>query len=198
MRTLSLSAIVVGEGSTYRVLSPAVGYYESQVKNEMPLAPGSAIGTLRILNKYYNLKLPENISGKVLLKNDLDFTIAVGFKDVLFKLDCSSFGSTVSNKEIKKKKEIEDIEDGYMIKAFTTGIFYRKPTPDSPPFVEIGKKIKKGKTLGLIEVMKSFNQIIFTGDENFNHGVVKKIFAQDSQEVKAGDPLFLISIHGGK
>lgn len=197
MKTLSLSAIVVGEGSSYEVLSPAVGYYQIQVKNEMPLAPGSEIGILRILNKRYSLKLPENISGKVLLNDDLDFTIPVGFKDKLFELDCSSFGATITSKESVEKKDEINVDDGYIIKAFTTGIFYRKPAPDSPPFIEVGKKVEKGKTLGLIEVMKSFNQIIFSGEENFNHGIVKKIYAEDSQEVKTGDPLFLISKHGG-
>jgi acetyl-CoA carboxylase biotin carboxyl carrier protein len=197
MKTLSLSVIVAEEGSVYKVLSPAVGYYHIQVKNEMPLAPGSEIGILRILNKRYNLKLPGNISGKVLLKNDLDFSIPVGFKEELFRLDCSSYGSTVSKKESDKQKEEVNAGDGFIIKAFTTGIFYRKPSPDSPPFIEVGKKVEKGKTLGLIEVMKSFNQIIFSGEENFNYGIVKKIYAEDSQEVKTGEPLFLISKHGG-
>jgi acetyl-CoA carboxylase biotin carboxyl carrier protein len=78
------------------------------------------------------------------------------------------------------------------VKAFTTGIFYAKPSPDAPSFVTVGQEIEKGKALGLIEVMKTFNHIIFQGTDDSSTGTIKKIYVKDSQEVKVGQPLFLI------
>jgi biotin carboxyl carrier protein len=83
-------------------------------------------------------------------------------------------------------------EEGYVVKAFTTGIFYAKPSPDSPPFVTQGQDIEKGKALGLIEVMKTFNHIVFQGTDKSDTGRIKKILVNDAQEVKLGQPLFLI------
>jgi biotin carboxyl carrier protein len=56
----------------------------------------------------------------------------------------------------------------------------------------MGQEIEKGKALGLIEVMKTFNHIIFQGTGKSNQGKIKKIYVKDSQEVKQGEPLFLI------
>jgi acetyl-CoA carboxylase biotin carboxyl carrier protein len=93
-----------------------------------------------------------------------------------------------------KSTEGETAEEGHVITAFTTGIFYRKSSPDAPPYVEEGETVEKGKVLGLIEVMKTFNHIIFTGTDSSNSGKIKKIFVKDSQEVKLNQPLFLIKV----
>ena len=52
--------------------------------------------------------------------------------------------------------------------------------------------MKKGEILGLIEVMKTFNHILFQGTGDSDTGVVEKIYAQDAQEVQLGEKLFLI------
>lgn len=40
-----------------------------------------------------------------------------------------------------------------------SGIFYRKPSPEEPPFIELGDKVEKGDALGLVEMMKLFTTI---------------------------------------
>lgn len=39
------------------------------------------------------------------------------------------------------------------------GVFYRRPAPDKPPFVEVGDRIEEGQTVGLVEIMKQFTEI---------------------------------------
>ena len=65
-----------------------------------------------------------------------------------------------------------------------TGVFYRSPTPQAPPFVQIGAVVNKGDVIALIEAMKLFNEIRATAG-----GKVKRIFAENGQLVRAHQPL---------
>ncbi len=78
------------------------------------------------------------------------------------------------------------------ITAPTEGIFYSKPSPDSPPFVEEGSDVSSGSVLGLVEVMKCFNQITYGGIGLPERGSVVKILVEDTSEVTFGQTLFLI------
>jgi len=73
------------------------------------------------------------------------------------------------------------------IKATVTSVFYRKPSPSEPPFVEVGSEVKEDTVVCLLEIMKLFRSI--------NAGVeghVEKILAESSQLVEEGTVLFLI------
>ncbi len=67
------------------------------------------------------------------------------------------------------------------------GTFYRSPTPEAPPFVEIGAKVVKGQVLCIVEAMKLMNEI-----ESDIDGIVMKILVENGQPVEYGEPLFLI------
>ena len=68
------------------------------------------------------------------------------------------------------------------------GTFYRKPAPDKPNFKNKGDMIAIGDVIGLIEVMKSFNEVI--ADQA---GVVAKFLTDNEEPVMAGQPLLEIS-----
>jgi acetyl-CoA carboxylase biotin carboxyl carrier protein len=67
------------------------------------------------------------------------------------------------------------------------GTFYRSPTPDAPPFVEIGSVVRQGQTLCIVEAMKLMNEI-----EAEHSGTVVEIFAQNGKSVEFGQRLFRI------
>ena len=67
------------------------------------------------------------------------------------------------------------------------GTFYRAPSPDAPPFVEIGSMVRKGQPLCLIEVMKLFTTI---GSEH--DGRIVRIGAENAELVEFGRTLFVI------
>lgn len=67
------------------------------------------------------------------------------------------------------------------------GTFYRAPTPDANPFVEVGAKVSKGQVLCIVEAMKLMNEI-----ESDVDGIVMKILVENGQPVEYGEPLFLI------
>ncbi len=84
--------------------------------------------------------------------------------------------------------EAADDDSKYItIKSPIIGTFYRKPAPDKPNFVEVGKDIKQGDVLCVIEAMKLFNDI-----ESEVSGKIVKILVDDSSPVEFDQPLFLV------
>lgn len=64
------------------------------------------------------------------------------------------------------------------------GTFYRKPSPDKPSFKEVGDSVAVGDVVGLIEVMKSFNEVV--ADQA---GTITAFAVDDEEPVMAGQPL---------
>jgi acetyl-CoA carboxylase biotin carboxyl carrier protein len=78
-------------------------------------------------------------------------------------------------------------QEGHVVKAPMVGTFYRSPSPDAKPFVEVGHSIKEGQTICIIEAMKLMNEI-----EADASGVVKAILVENGQPVEYGQPLFIL------
>ena len=81
----------------------------------------------------------------------------------------------------------EDLPEGHVVRAPMVGIFFESPAPGRPPFVELGKTIRAGDVLCVIEAMKIMNQI-----EADAGGVLSKILVQNGEPVEYGQPLFVI------
>jgi len=78
-------------------------------------------------------------------------------------------------------------QEGHVVKAPMVGTFYRTPSPDAKPFVEVGQTVKEGQTICIIEAMKLMNEI-----ETDASGVVKAILVENGQPVEYGQPLFIL------
>jgi acetyl-CoA carboxylase biotin carboxyl carrier protein len=78
-------------------------------------------------------------------------------------------------------------QEGHVVKAPMVGTFYRSPSPDAKPFVEVGQPVKEGDTICIIEAMKLMNEI-----EADASGVVKAILVENGQPVEYGQPLFIL------
>lgn len=76
---------------------------------------------------------------------------------------------------------------GHNVLSPMVGTFYRAPSPEAPPFVEIGSSVDVGDTLCIIEAMKMLNEI-----EADKAGVVRSVFKENGQPVEYGEPLFVI------
>lgn len=79
------------------------------------------------------------------------------------------------------------VPEGHIVKSPMVGTFYRASAPGAPAFVEVGKEVKEGDTLCLIEAMKLLNEI-----DSDKGGVIKQILVENGQPVEFGQPLFLI------
>jgi acetyl-CoA carboxylase biotin carboxyl carrier protein len=74
-----------------------------------------------------------------------------------------------------------------IVNAPLVGTFYRSANPDSPPFVEVGQRVRRGQTLCIIEAMKLMNEL-----ESEVDGVVAACLADNGRPVEYGQPLFQI------
>jgi len=87
---------------------------------------------------------------------------------------------------------VAPVEEGLLVvKSPIVGTFYRAPDPNSPPFVNLGDKIKVGQVLCIIEAMKLMNEI-----EAEVTGEVVAIHPENGQPIQYGEPLF--SVRPGK
>lgn len=73
------------------------------------------------------------------------------------------------------------------IKSPMIGTYYKTPSPDKPPFVNVGDEIKVGQVLCIVEAMKLFNEI-----ESEVSGRIVKILVENSSPVEYDQPLFLV------
>ena len=77
--------------------------------------------------------------------------------------------------------------NGHAVKSPMVGTFYRSPSPSSPAFVEVGKAVKAGDVICIVEAMKMMNQI-----EADKSGVIEAILVEDGQPVEFDQPLVTI------
>ena len=87
--------------------------------------------------------------------------------------------------KIEAKPECE--VEGELITSPMVGTFYQAPSPDSPPFVRVGDKVRKGDTLCIIEAMKIFNEL----EAEFDCEILE-ILVEDGQPVEFDTPLFRV------
>lgn len=87
-----------------------------------------------------------------------------------------------------EQPEAEEDEAGLVdITTPFVGTFYRAPSPDADPFVDIGSRIKKGQTLCIVEAMKLMNEI-----EAEINGIIKQILVENGEPVEYGQVLFYL------
>ena len=107
------------------------------------------------------------------------------------KNNVSINNQTVPNNNLNQSTETQKISNitksGIEVKSPIIGTAYHAPEPGAKKFVEVGKKIKKGDTVMIVEAMKTMNHVPSTSD-----GVVKEIIVEDGQPVEFGQVLVIL------
>ena len=95
----------------------------------------------------------------------------------------SSKSNLTSDTSVKK----DVVKSGIEITSPIIGTAYHAPEPGAKKFVEVGKKIKKGDTVMIVEAMKTMNHVPSTAD-----GIVKKVCVEDGQPVEFGQTIIIL------
>jgi len=117
-------------------------------------------------------------------------------KDTKIKVSKTSATVTTTTEPVQTKSAIENskneiskqqLASGIKVTSPIIGTAYHAPEPGAKKFVEIGKKIKKGDTVMIVEAMKTMNHVPSTAD-----GVVKEICVEDGQPVEFGQTIIIV------
>ena len=107
------------------------------------------------------------------------------------KNNVSINNQTVPNNNLNQSTETQKISNitksGIEVKSPIIGTAYHAPEPGAKKFVEIGKKIKKGDTVMIVEAMKTMNHVPSSAD-----GTVKEICIEDGQPVEFGQTIIIL------
>ena len=96
----------------------------------------------------------------------------------------SSANNQTRNQNISEK---QNVKSGTEITSPIIGTAYHAPEPGAKKFIEVGKKIKKGDTIMIVEAMKTMNHVPSTAD-----GVVKEICVEDGHPVEFGQTIIIL------
>jgi acetyl-CoA carboxylase biotin carboxyl carrier protein len=177
------------------VLAPAVGLWGAHPTAGALLSPGASVGTLIQGNRCRALTLPAGVSGRIVSPLPRDRVAPVAYGTLLFEL------APLTADELHPAELADrtlhpagtDLPQGARaVVSPTDGVFYRRSGPGAPAFVEVGQNVRAGQPIGLVEVMKTFNQVLYGGADLPDAATVLEIRAEDGAEIRAGQVLLLV------
>jgi len=148
--------------------------FRPRVESGAQLSPDRVLGTLEVLGRIHLLVVPDGVAGYaqaleprvVQYGDELATLIPGGNVDVTEQVATTAIATNV-------------------FRAPTSGRFYGRPAPDKPPFVSAGDTLKPGATVCLLEVMKTFHRVHYSGEP----ARVREVLVREGDDVNAGDPL---------
>ena len=115
-----------------------------------------------------------------------DTKIKVSKNNISIQSPSRSSNNTLNTK-LETSLSDSSVKSGIEVKSPIIGTAYHAPEPGAKKFAEVGKKIKKGDTIMIVEAMKTMNHVPSTAD-----GVVKEICVEDGQPVEFGQIIIIL------
>jgi len=148
-----------------------------EVQNLIKFVAKSGVSEVKIENKEF----------KLTIKNKPEYVTAAPVATQVAAAPAVAAAPVAPAASAPAATEVEDTSKYITVKAPIIGTFYRKPSPDKPPFVEVGDAINDGSVVCIIEAMKLFNEI-----ESEVSGKIVKVLVEDGSPVEFDQPLFLV------
>ncbi|HFE44057.1 MAG TPA: hypothetical protein ENJ18_01000 [Nannocystis exedens] len=172
------------------ILAPAVGLWRDRPPLGALIRPGGLLGRLRSLAVDRALVAPEGACGVVVQVGSAGdgprlAQHPVTYGESLLVLD----RAIASGLDDDEAKSTDEAAAGLVLRAPSSGRFYRRPAPSKPAFVAVGDIIESGKVVGLLEVMKTFTRIQYGGADLPARARVVALHAEDEADVAASEPL---------
>jgi len=170
--------------------APAVGLWRGAPSAGEVISPGEPVGELEVLGVLYRLIVPAGAGGIVAApvptraKPSGVARVAVGYGDTLVRLD--AVGDAATRTKPADSSARADA-GGLALRAPTSGRFYCRPGPGKDAFVEAGDEVGPGTTVCLIEVMKTFNRVVYGGGGLPERARVIAVVPKDESDLDAGD-----------
>jgi len=162
--------------------APQPGWFRCTVAADHLVAPGDVVGELDVLGRITPVIAPR-VRGLSQLVGEPGRR-AVGYGDVLLRVVAGSLGAIDAAAPITEAQATA----GLVFRAPTSGRYYSRSSPEKPPFVTAGAPLAPGATVCLLEVMKTFNRVTYSGAAVR----VIELLVADGADVNAGDPLLAL------
>ncbi len=190
MTTPLLLRVKVGADSLSELSSPTVGIFAASVSVGEMVSAGRVLGTVSVLGVSQTLRAPESLLGRVsAVIGGGRARVPVQYGDVLIRV---STEREVAGSAGGLAADTEHRGDRAAFVAPMSGRFYTRPAPDEPPFVSAGDTVCTGQTIGLLEVMKTFNRLAYEGADLPATAVVESIAPADGDDVARGDVILVL------
>lgn len=196
MRPFRIDVIVSAdpEDRNERLLgSPAVGHFSSEPVVGEVLVGGSRVGCLTSLGRKMDLVVPGGVTGRVAEIEAATRSDPVEYGQILLRLVPVEATDAADAVAANADEAAGDLPEGtFAVRSSIHGMFYHRPRPDEPPYVEIGTIVDQGTTLGLVEVMKCFSAVVYGGKELPSRAEIVDVRADEGAEVKTDQILFVV------
>jgi acetyl-CoA carboxylase biotin carboxyl carrier protein len=134
--------------------------------------------------------VPEGVVGRVVIDHERDHAVPVAYGEGLFRVVPVSADAAAH--DATGAVAPRDPSSTLHVVAPTDGVYYRAPSAGAKAYVAVGDRVTAGQAVGLIEVMKTFNPIVYGGATLPETAEVIEVIAADGQEVRAGQPLIAV------
>lgn len=167
------------------LVAPSPGFFVARVRLGDVVHAGTVLGTLEVLGASRELVAPDGAGGTVVaLADPRAARVAVDHGALLVTLDPSAAVRTGTAAAAQAATETT----GKVFRAPTSGRFYGRSSPDKPAFVAAGARLAQGATICLLEVMKTFHRVTYTGEP----ATVRAVLVADGADVNQGDALLAL------
>jgi acetyl-CoA carboxylase biotin carboxyl carrier protein len=177
------------EANLIALASPRPGLFRIAVRAGDLVHPGSVLGELEALGRLTTVTVPDGVRGAVtavcgagrLARPPVDHGAT------LVAIDPGALAGAALA-PTSPAASAAATAGGHVFRAPTSGRFYGRPSPDRPPFVTAGTALAPGATVCLLEVMKTFTRVTYSGEP----ARVREVLVPDGADVNAGDPLLAL------
>jgi len=179
-----------GDGDTSSLLAPGVGIFTPTVVEGELVSAGQSIGMIEVLGVLAELAVPDGVGGRVTHRMGGGRSrVPVQYGDVLLTVSTGAMGPVTEAASTADSAT----EGALSFVAPMSGRFYGRPSPNDPPFVTEGDMVQRGQTVGLLEVMKTFNRLVYQGDGLPERATVERIVPSDGDDVVRGDVILALA-----
>lgn len=173
------------------LLCPDVGTISEVAPLGSYLEEGDDVARLHQLGQSTLLRVPEGVFGYVVASSlegpkARQSQLAAQYNTAIVILN-HQIGARSQHEE-SRAGEMQS-QAGSILPSPSSGRFYRRPAPDKDPFIEVGQIIEVGKTVGLLEIMKTFARVQFQGPKIPKKAKIVEVLAEDDDELATGDAI---------
>jgi acetyl-CoA carboxylase biotin carboxyl carrier protein len=142
-----------------------------------------------VLGVLRELIVPSGVAGRVTGRiGGGRSRVPVQYGDALLSISAASMTNVTEPGSFVSAEQ----EGALAFAAPMSGRFYSRPSPVEAPFVSAGDIVRRGQTVGLLEVMKTFNRLVYQGDALPDEAKVEKIVPNEGDDVVRGDVILAL------